>query len=392
MLALGLIAALAAILWMVSEIYAHSRRRSAALALARLECNAVSARLRTLEDHFPQALIAMDARGLIRRANPAAEQLFGYQESEIVGHSILRLLPYVPSARPHAQSPTLRLNADGSDGREGSEAEIDVRLKDGSTLRVRMRGARAAVEDSTDVYMYFEAADAATATGAATAVGGLPAVERVVGRIVLQFEELLTTINGYAELALHAETPARRELEEIADASDRASHLLRNLLAFSGNQLIPLEAVDLNAAVRAAVSPLVPLDLDPAHPLAHVNAECLSHLLTAFWERAIARGGPVSVVTRQVAWSSPRRCYSRELGAGSYAALRISDAGARLTPEELERMFEPLRSTHHALDLAPLYGIVHSMGGAIDVVSQAVGTTFELLFPLPPRPRDAVDR
>jgi PAS domain S-box-containing protein len=77
----------------------------------------------------------MDSRGLIRRVNGAAERLFGSDEAELPGHSVLRLLPSAPSAlNPDAA----RLTAvDAQD-----PAEMDVRCKDRSIVEVLMRPKR----------------------------------------------------------------------------------------------------------------------------------------------------------------------------------------------------------------------------------------------------------
>jgi hypothetical protein len=116
---------------------------------------------------------------------------------------------------------------------------MEVRCKDESMVKVRMTGIRSLSEGPSDFYMFFETAPAA----APAAQPPLALVERVVGRITGKFVELLTTINGYGELALHAapeESALRPHLEEIVAASEQASVLARNLLAFSGNQLIPV--------------------------------------------------------------------------------------------------------------------------------------------------------
>jgi PAS domain S-box-containing protein len=109
----------------------------------------LAARLAALESNYPQALVMMDSRGLIRRVNAAAESLFGYDESDLLGHSILRLLPFAPSAlNPGA---TRVASADGQ-----GTAQMDVRCKDRSIVKVRMTGTRSESEGRVDIYMFFE--------------------------------------------------------------------------------------------------------------------------------------------------------------------------------------------------------------------------------------------
>ena len=113
----------------------------------------LAARLAALESNYPQALVMIDSRGLIRRVNGAAEILFGYDEAELLGHSILRLLPFAPSALNPGGTRVSSANGQGS-------AEREVRCKDRSSVKVRMTGTRSESEGKSDIYyMFFEAAD-----------------------------------------------------------------------------------------------------------------------------------------------------------------------------------------------------------------------------------------
>jgi PAS domain S-box-containing protein len=150
MLVLGIVAFLSGVLLMVGEMSVRNRRsREEHESLERDRKN-LTARLAALESHYPQALVRMDSRGLIRRVNGPAESLFGYDETELLGHSILRLLPFAPSAlNPGA---TRVASADGQ-----RAVEMEVRCKDRSPVKVRMTGTRSESEERSDIYMFFEA-------------------------------------------------------------------------------------------------------------------------------------------------------------------------------------------------------------------------------------------
>lgn len=309
MLALGILALIAGILLVVSD--SHTRRRGDHQERASLqrENQGLTARLDAVESQFPLALVMMDARGLIRRVNRAAEGLFGYTEEELLGHNILRLLPFAPSAR---NPTTPRIAPDVMQG----VAEMEIRCKDESMVKVRMTGTRSESEERSDFYMFFETPPSAAAPACAPAQPPLALVERVVGRITGKFEELLTTINGYSELALHAapgESPLRQHLEEIVAASEQASYLARNLLAFSGSQLIPVEPVDLNALAQDAANEIqepVDLDLPAEFPLALANRECLHQVIRLLAEsagfRMAGKSGSIRVHTRRCVLGRPR--------------------------------------------------------------------------------------
>jgi PAS domain S-box-containing protein len=126
----------------------NSRRREAQESLER-DRQDLAARLAALDSNYPQALVMMDSRGLIRRVNAAAESLFGYDEAELLGHNILRLLPFTPSALNPGTTRVASAEGQGT-------AQMDVRCKDRSIVKVRMTGNRSESEGRVDVYMFFE--------------------------------------------------------------------------------------------------------------------------------------------------------------------------------------------------------------------------------------------
>jgi two-component system, cell cycle sensor histidine kinase and response regulator CckA len=383
---LGIVALVAGLLLVVADAYARRSRNREQQASLERENQGLAARLASVESQFHQALVMMDARGLIRRINPAAESLFGYAESELLGHNILRLLPFAPSARNPIASPV------ASKGEEG--AEMEVRSKDGSMVKVRMTGARSESQGPSDFYMFFEAPHAA-APPVSSSQPAFAQLERIVGRIGNKFAESLSTIHGYSELAWHgatAESHLRPHLEEIIAASEQASHLARNLLAFSGSQLIPLEPVDLNAVAQYMADQLlepIELDLPGETPLAIANRECLQQVIRLLAESAVirkgGRAGAIRVHTSRSVLEAPRAMYSGEAPAGVYGVIAISDHGTLLDAEVLAHMFEPMYpdSTLPSMELWPIYGIITSLGGRLRVESDdASGTIFEIWLPV----------
>lgn len=151
MIVLGIVAFLSGILLVAGEALARSSRNREERESRERDRQNLSARLATLESSYPQALVMMDSRGLIRRVNSAAERLFGYDEAELLGHSILRLLPFAPSALNPAAGRTAAADGQGV-------AQMEVRCKDRSTVIVRMTGTRSESEGRADIYMFFEPA------------------------------------------------------------------------------------------------------------------------------------------------------------------------------------------------------------------------------------------
>ena len=153
MLVVGIVACVSGVLLVAGEMFARGSRNRAEQESLERDRQDLAARLAALESNYPQALVMMDSRGLIRRVNGAAESLFGFDEEELLGHSILRLLPFAPSAlKPGA---TRAAAADGQ-----GAAQMEVRCKDRSTVIVRMTGTRSESAERADIYMFFEELEA----------------------------------------------------------------------------------------------------------------------------------------------------------------------------------------------------------------------------------------
>jgi PAS domain-containing protein len=379
-----LVAALVAIA-VCAALFSRLRRGRKTLASIKAANADLGARARFIADHARQPIVMFDARGLIRHANPAAEKLFGYGEPELYGQSILRLMPESPA------------------GRAG---ETELRCKDGSRVRRRFSAARTGDPDQPDIYLFFDDEAPVPQPAPQSAPDApepvvQPALENVVNRIVGQFEDLLTTINGYTELALHGtppSSPIRKDLEEIATASDALSNLARNLLAYSGRQTIPVEPVDLNilvgsleAGLREAMKAPIDVELATERTTVLGNGECLGQILLILCTSARHRihgaaqnTGRVEIRTERRRLAEAQPVYTGKIPAGVYSVLTVSDSGPAIEPATMAQLFEPLFLDREAVgvELAPVHGIVRNLGGWINVISEEnAGTTFEVLFP-----------
>lgn len=328
----------------------------------------LAARLRLIEEQTSQAIVILDGQGLVRRVNPAAEESFGYAEAELHGQSISRLMPEVPAV--------------------GTNRETEAVRKDGSRMPVRCKAVKFAEQETC---LFFDAAFPSRRHTNPESSPTLEVAERVVSRIVRQLEGLLTTINGYTELALHGtreDDPVHKDLEEIAAASDTASHLSRHLLAFTGNQLVPVERIDLNAMLEGLQPQFgsVQMEFCAERLFVSANRSSLRQIILIFCGSARHRVGPdtaVQIVSRR-----------RQVGPIEYAAILISDGGPALAPATLACLFEPLFLDREGLgvELSAMYGMVRNLGGLINVTSEeGRGTTFELLVPRVPEEPGAAE-
>ncbi len=182
----------------------------------------------------------------------------------------------------------------------------------------------------------------------------LESIGRLAGGVAHDFNNLLTGILGCAE-SLEAEiptdSPARIDVEEIKRASERAAALTRQLLAFGRKQIIRPTSIDLNALVKSTGTLLrrligediiIAYELQP--DLGHLRADAgqLDQLLINLAVNArdaMPKGGKLLIRTSQVVLDGESD--PRELPAGQYIMLSISDTGVGMTRDVQSKIFEP---------------------------------------------------
>ena len=231
----------------------------------------------------------------------------------------------------------------------------------------------------------------------------MESVGRLSGGIAHDFNNLLTAILGSAELlreTLPTGSPEREEVAEIEKASRRAAELTHQLLAFSRQQMLAPDVLDLNALVtelNRMLSRVVGEDI-------HFETRLAKNLGQGTGRPRTTRPGhhePGGECPRRDAGrgdadhrdvhrrTRPGRTPSTTAGAtaGEFMVVSVSDTGSGIRPEVLPHIFEPFYTTKApgvgtGLGLATAYGIVKQSGGYIWVYSEVgKGTTFKVYLP-----------
>ncbi len=231
----------------------------------------------------------------------------------------------------------------------------------------------------------------------------LDALGSLAGGVAHDFNNLLTAIIGYADILrddLGGDSRHADDLNEIIKASDRATALTRQLLAFSRRQPFepkPLRlderVTDMEKMLRrllgAPVRLVTATDADLFAVLADPNQiEQVVLNLAVNSRDAMPRGGTLTIETRNVRLDEPYDLGTSAVPPGSYVMLAVSDTGAGMSPETLSRLFEPFFTTKEkgkgtGLGLSTVYGIVKQSQGHVIVYSEpGVGTTFKCYFPV----------
>jgi two-component system, cell cycle sensor histidine kinase and response regulator CckA len=226
----------------------------------------------------------------------------------------------------------------------------------------------------------------------------LETIGRLAGGIAHDFNNLLTGINGYADLArvcLDEGRSPRDEIDEIRSGGARAVALTRQLLAFSRQQVLDNEVLDLNAVVRKTEKLLervigedVRLEyVCEAEPVIvsadRTQLEQVIVNLVVNASDAMLGGGRVRIEVDHVDVDPD---HAADLAPGSYARLAITDTGNGMDAETAAQIFEPFYTTKAngtGLGLATVHGIVAQSDGTILVDTEpGRGTTFNIYLPL----------
>ncbi|MEW5733488.1 MAG: PAS domain S-box protein [Thermodesulfobacteriota bacterium] len=230
----------------------------------------------------------------------------------------------------------------------------------------------------------------------------MEAVGRLAGGVAHDFNNMLSVINGFSELAmlsLHEGDPLQTHLKEISQAGERAAVLTRQLLAFSRKQMLALRIVDLNAlltGIEGMLRRLIGEDIDlvtmPAERLGMVKAdpgqlEQVIMNLAVNARDAMPRGGRLILETANVDLDEEYAEAHVGAVAGPHIMLAVTDTGCGMDKKTMERVFEPFFTTKEqgkgtGLGLATVYGIVKQNGGSIWIYSEpSKGTTFKIYLP-----------
>jgi signal transduction histidine kinase/CheY-like chemotaxis protein len=227
----------------------------------------------------------------------------------------------------------------------------------------------------------------------------------LAGGVAHDFNNLLTGILGNASLAvemLPATSPAQRMLKDVVDASERAGHMTRQLLAYAGKGRFVVQPLhlsdsvrDINHLIQSSIpkNALVKLDLEAELPCIEADATQIQQLVMNLVINAAEsipedREGTVLVTTRtqEVDQTYIEQTLSPgEIVPGEYVALAVHDTGAGMDRATLQRIFDPFfttKFTGRGLGLAAVIGIVRGHKAALKVYSTpGQGSTFKILFP-----------
>jgi signal transduction histidine kinase len=227
-------------------------------------------------------------------------------------------------------------------------------------------------------------------------------IGRLAGGVAHEFNNILITIKGYAELGLGEPDRSAlmsRNLKKIIKGVDRASGLVDQLLMFARRQDHEPKEVDLNEVfldltdvLRRLMGDGILFRTKLAKDLGRVMADPakIEHVvinLALNSRDAMPDGGKLTIATSNVEHATDVTATRGNLEPGDYVSFSVSDTGNGISQEVMAHLFEPFYSTKEqgkgtGLGLATCYGIVKEGGGEIVVSSEpGRGSTFTVYLP-----------
>jgi hypothetical protein len=358
-------------------------------------------RQRALTEPASEAILTIDAASIIKAANPATAELFGYPVDQIVGKSITRLMPPAYRGR-HTESFARYLRTgrrtipwQGAELRgmhaNGREFPIEVSIGEyGTGPDRRFTGIVRDISRRKDIEAQLLQAQKMDAIG------------RLAGGVAHDFNNLLTAIGGYAELVgstLDDADERQQHIGGIRQATDHAAALTRQLLAFSRSQELRPAVIDLSEVVtnvepmlRRLLGERIELVVKPTEQPCRTMAdrsqiEAILVNLAVNAKDAMASGGVLTIESSTIDLDEAYRLRHANVAPGAYVLLVVSDTGIGMDESTIAHVFEPFFTTKApgsgtGLGLATVYGTVKQSGGYIWVYSEpGRGTSFKVYLP-----------
>jgi len=235
----------------------------------------------------------------------------------------------------------------------------------------------------------------------------MEALGTLAGGVAHDLNNILSGLVSYPELLLMqipADSPLRQSLITIQKSGEKASAIVLDLLTLARRGIVHTKILNLNDIIQEhfrtpefeklkLFHPHVSFAADLDKKLTNIMgspvhlAKTLTNLLSNAAEAMVDKG-TVQIITRNQIITKPIRGFDT-VREGEYATLTVMDTGIGISPDHLDRIFEPFYSkkimgrSGTGLGMAVVWGTVKDHNGFIDVISvENQGTTFTLFFPV----------
>jgi len=346
-------------------------------------------------------MIRCTFEGIITAVNPAWTALLGWREDDLLGAAVADFI------HPDDHADTARAAQHLRNGTGQPRFDNRYRHRDGTyrwiswSMQSAEGVANAVGRDIT--------ADRAKADALAKMEEQLrqsqkmEAVGQLTGGLAHDFNNLLAAVMGNLELMQRKIARGRlddldRYIGTAQGAGRRAASLTQRLLAFSRRQILSPVPTDVNRLVieledmlRRTVGSRVDIEVVASAELwnTEIDATQLENAILNLClnaRDAMPDGGRLTITTANVEVDD-QIGEARDLSAGDYVSISVSDTGSGMSPDTIAHAFEPFFTTKPAgqgtgLGLSMIYGFARQSGGAVHIDSSVGhGTTVSMFLP-----------
>jgi two-component system, cell cycle sensor histidine kinase and response regulator CckA len=356
-------------------------------------------RYRDLFDNASDLVCMSDPSGNLLYVNKAWQKGTGYSDEEVARMQLHEIVH--PESRAHFDSVLHRVLA----GERLDHVELQLLPKEGALITVEgnlsctfkdgeptvVRGIYRDITERKRVEEQLRRAERMQAAG------------KLAGGVAHEVNNMMTGVIGFSEFVLRSfesEDPRRADIEEVIRAGTRAADVTRQLLAFTRQQFLRPQIVEMNTVVSEMEKMLrhslgedkhLELRLREAGQIRADRGQLEQVLINLVLNArdAVSGHGRVTIETGSAVWD---RAYAErhegvELPLGRYTMLAVSDTGCGMDRDVQARIFEPFYTTKAVgqgtgLGLSTVYGIVKQSGGFVWVYSEVdQGSVFKVYLP-----------
>jgi len=373
-------------------------RNEAETALRKSERN-----YRELVQNANSIIMRMNTAGTIIFFNNYAQDFFGYSEEEILGKNVIGTI--VPPRDKIGYDLERMIKDIGTHPERYVSNENENIRHDGERVRVAWMN-KAIYDDQSrvkeilcvgiDVTQKWQLEKRLTQAQKMEAIGTL------AGGIAHDFNNILSAIMGYTELSLidiPQDAAVRKNLKQVLKAGGRAKDLVQQILTYSRQREREMQPVKINLIVnealkllRASLPSTIRINNHIKSNLAVMSDptnihQVIMNLCTNAGHAMQENGGLLEVSLTDVDIDAEFAKHHPGMSPGKFVRLTVSDTGHGMSPEIIERIFDPFFSTKNkregtGMGLSVVHGIVKSQGGTLTVDSTpGQGSVFKTFFP-----------
>jgi len=368
-------------------------------------------RFRHLSENSPEIIYTLGYDGAFTYVNPVWEKILGHKVAEVTGKYFIDFVPEEDAKKYVRLFKRIR---------NKKETLMDVTgtfiHKDGSVRLFNLSGAANLDSEGKVTGMVGLLKDITEQQRLQTQLQQsqkMEAVGTLAGGIAHDFNNILSAIIGYSELTLlevPGGTKVQQNLTEVLRASQRAKDLVKQILSFSRQNEEKLKLVEVKVIIKEALKLLraslpatieIRQQIDPNAGIIEADPTQIHQLMMNLCTNSAAamceEGGLLEISLMKVDIDALSTTMYLDIEPGSYLRLSVYDTGDGMTPEVLERVFDPYFTTKEkgkgtGLGLAVVHGIVKRHRGGITVeTAPGKGTAFHIYFPRVQQEIEAVE-